>query len=576
MTNRTKKMIYVALIGALLIPLSMVSRPSTRSADNTIGDGGGVLSQIRHRRDLSSAKISEINPASETMKLASLGLRGLAVNLLWMNAHEAERVKDWDQLTSTLDTLVNIQPNFIKVWEFQGHNLAFNVSMEFDDYEQRYEWVKRGILFLTKGIPHNRRDHRIVDALGFFCGQKLGRSDEKKQYRRLFQSDAEFHEEMSRHVNVENISTPHGADTWLLAYEWYQRSRRMREDGVEGDAVRRYGGELLYYARRPMQIRLMGQSLLEEVRSDEFEKANWQRAYDEWLEYGKRPLRSVTSGNISLEGGRTLVRRINERRAELDELLPGIRTKYLRAGYDTLTEEQKAFLKNPVDSLDDEQLQQHQKLQSRIHGHGAAIDFQIAGDAPTETKQKALLIARQIESYFNQQSSIELESGTVNYEKWRAYTKMESSDRAIAAQQAAYDARNLRRRSILNEYIKRDPLTGAETLYPGAIQKYEEAFVIWQDLIEQHPILRESAIFKDIVDIIHTYRIVREAAGLEDWIDDFPLQDVIDYRALNMLSTNDGLPTSDTAKSEFEVRVMKANKRLPIQPSIEFSLDDVE
>jgi len=56
--------------------------------------------------------------------------------------------------------LTKIQPSFVKVWEHQAHNLSYNISMEFDDYEYRYQWVKKGIGFLKQGIPHNKRDHR--------------------------------------------------------------------------------------------------------------------------------------------------------------------------------------------------------------------------------------------------------------------------------------------------------------------------------------------------------------------------------------------------------------------------------
>ena len=76
MNNKSfvRKVIYIAIIGALLIPLSMVSRPATRDSNNDIKDLGGKLAQMRDQHDLSQAKLMEIDPASETMKLATLGL----------------------------------------------------------------------------------------------------------------------------------------------------------------------------------------------------------------------------------------------------------------------------------------------------------------------------------------------------------------------------------------------------------------------------------------------------------------------------------------------------------------------
>ena len=203
MNNSTfvRKIVYLAFAGLLIIPLSMISLPASRGTvdeggNAALGNRGGKLAQLRDEYDLSQAKLMEIDPASETMKLASVGLRGVAVNLLWMQAMDHRKHENWDKLRATLNALIKIQPNFIKVWEYQAHNLSYNISVEFDDYEYRYHWVKEGIKFLTEGIPYNYRNHRITDNLGFFCGLKIGRSDEKSQFRKLFRKDKDFHDAM--------------------------------------------------------------------------------------------------------------------------------------------------------------------------------------------------------------------------------------------------------------------------------------------------------------------------------------------------------------------------------------------
>ncbi|MFN9246571.1 MAG: hypothetical protein ACK6DS_05785, partial [Planctomycetota bacterium] len=109
-----RKVIYIVLIGALLIPLSLVSRPATigTGTDSAGGQQGGKLAQLRESYGLSQTRVAEIDPTSETMKLLSLGLRGVAVNLLWLQAMEDKRVENYDQLESTLNALIKIQPNF--------------------------------------------------------------------------------------------------------------------------------------------------------------------------------------------------------------------------------------------------------------------------------------------------------------------------------------------------------------------------------------------------------------------------------------------------------------------------------
>ena len=57
----------------MLIPLYLLGQPAGGQ-----GDLGGRLSVMRHQFNIAESDLGEISPASETMKLASLGLRGVA------------------------------------------------------------------------------------------------------------------------------------------------------------------------------------------------------------------------------------------------------------------------------------------------------------------------------------------------------------------------------------------------------------------------------------------------------------------------------------------------------------------
>ena len=57
---------------------------------------------MRQEFDISEADLGEISPASETMKLASLGLRGVAATLLWEKAHKYRVMHEWDRLKASL------------------------------------------------------------------------------------------------------------------------------------------------------------------------------------------------------------------------------------------------------------------------------------------------------------------------------------------------------------------------------------------------------------------------------------------------------------------------------------------
>ena len=74
--------------------------------------------------------------------------------------------EDWTNLTATLEQLAKLQPNFITFWKFQAWNLSYNVSVEFDDYHDRYSFVRRGIEFLKEGEKYNRDNPQLLCGFG--------------------------------------------------------------------------------------------------------------------------------------------------------------------------------------------------------------------------------------------------------------------------------------------------------------------------------------------------------------------------------------------------------------------------
>ena len=127
-----RKIVYACAIAALLLPLSWLSEPATTESD------GGLLAQMREKHRLSQSTLGDIDPASETIKLATLGMRGVAANILWEKAHDYRKREDWVGLSATLEQIAKLQPNFISVWVYQGWNLSYNISVEFDDYRDRH------------------------------------------------------------------------------------------------------------------------------------------------------------------------------------------------------------------------------------------------------------------------------------------------------------------------------------------------------------------------------------------------------------------------------------------------------
>ena len=78
---------------------------------------------------------------------------------------------------------------FSKIWTFQGWNLAYNVSVEWDAPEDKYEWIKKGIKFLQDGVRKNRKSPDLLWDTAWTYYHKLGFADESIILRRLFRDD---------------------------------------------------------------------------------------------------------------------------------------------------------------------------------------------------------------------------------------------------------------------------------------------------------------------------------------------------------------------------------------------------
>ena len=169
--NFNKKLIY----GLIIVALFGVMFPYT-----------AWLAEEKKSRDLGEAAIGQIDTGSFMMKLFLLGgFRGIVADLLWLRAEEYKRDHDWDRLETTVELITKLQPHFLSIWTFQGWNLAYNVSVEWDAPEDKYTWIKQGIKFVQEGVAKNRRSPDLIWDTAWSYYHKLGFSDESIILRRL-------------------------------------------------------------------------------------------------------------------------------------------------------------------------------------------------------------------------------------------------------------------------------------------------------------------------------------------------------------------------------------------------------
>jgi len=498
MTERAsfiRKIAYGIAIAVLAVAMMWLSAPATTTKE------GGKLAKLRKEYGLAQMNLGEVDPASETIKLATLGLRGIAVNVLWEKANHYKKVEDWTNLTATLEQLAKLQPNFITFWKFQAWNLTYNVSVEFDDFKDRFYYVRRGIQFLQEGERYNVDHPQLLWDLGWFIGQKIGRADEHKQYRRLFKQD--------EYDFRPTGSTLDERDNWLVGKEWYLKAI----DAVDhkGQSLGRKSPRDFYSS--PAKSQMNYAEAIEEEGAFDKARLAWVKAAEEWRQFGKEVIEHSTGVKLRLGSQPDLEKSLAELRPKLDALLPGIRAKMLEEKRQELTPDERQLLDTPAGQVKPDQAEQRYALDQRMQITDREVAERIAHDSPANEKQ-ALLLANELERLETQLQYTINYKRDANYDYWQTRADFEQTTNALEARRLMFEARK-------KMDYDADPTT--------AKKLYDRGFAEWRKVIDKFPtILDEEAMTgEDLLDYIKKYRDV--LIQLEETIpDDFPLWEVIE------------------------------------------------
>src|SRR5512143_2300682 len=83
------------------------------------------------------------------------GLRGLIANALWVRAMDLQDEGTFFEKVQLADWITKLQPHFVHVWLVQAWDMAYNISVKFDDPRDRWLWVQRGMDLLREGLRYN-------------------------------------------------------------------------------------------------------------------------------------------------------------------------------------------------------------------------------------------------------------------------------------------------------------------------------------------------------------------------------------------------------------------------------------
>jgi len=488
---RPTTLLLLVAIAVLLVPLSALSQPADSAGP------GGLLARLRSRFGLSQANLGDVDPTSETMRFATLGLKNVAVTLLWDRANHYKKVEDWANLSATLEQMTKLQPNFYSIWDFQAHNLSYNISVEFDDYRDRYAWVIKGIEFLRQGIGYNAREPRLLGRMGWFIGQKIGKSDEKKQYRRLFKADDDFHDRDDPERTLPE------RDNWLVSRGKYRAGQSL----VDGGAPLRTT-PLIFHSEPMMSAINYARALQDEGEFGPPGSAAWSLAKDELERFAERDISTSWGVPIQLRLREAEQKRAAQRAEELEKLLPGRFAALEESRRAGLTAEQREAVAVPI--MDRTEAQQQAAAAAEA---ATKVTWKmVARQAPADVRQRAEELAREHTEASERAEMIDRYRDIVNFDFWRATCESEVTEACLRAHERTWAA---------------DHEFEAARLQ-AAKKAYEEAFAAWREVLDASQILREDALTADdLAEIVDRYRKLLEQLD-EPFPSSFVLQDVLD------------------------------------------------
>jgi len=333
--------------------------------------------------------------------------------------------------------------------------------------------------------------------MGWFIAHKIGKSDEKQQFRRLFKADDDFHER-----DRPGRTLPE-RDNWLVAREKYLAAQALADSGVPLKTT------ALIFHSEPMMTAINHARALEEdgVFGDAARDA-WTLAGEEMRRFALREI--PTSWDVPIRLG---LREEEEARAarlatELESLMPGAFAALGKRLREALPSDRRAALDTPTA----ERSAAQERLAAEAEGAVQVTWPQVAREAPAGVRDRALRLAREYEEAVKTATIIVRYRDIVNFDFWRATCEAEVTPPALEFREQVWVGDREYRAARLQ----------------AAKAAYERAFAAWRQVLDATPRLRDDQITADdTATIVGRYRKVLEQLD-EPFPKPFVLQDMLD------------------------------------------------
>ena len=210
MSSKTKKVILLALAALLLVGVSRLQDSLNRDRD-----------------ELGLTRVQPLENAPPVLAFTTValgGFRGLISNALWIRAGDLQDEDKFFEMAQLANWITVLEPHYVQVWLVQAWNMAYNISVKFKDFSDRWRWVRRGIeLLRDDGLRYNPNETLLYRELGWFFQHKLGANmDDANVYYKQQWADEMAEVFDKKEPNLEELIHPQTIDQT-------NRARLLRE-----------------------------------------------------------------------------------------------------------------------------------------------------------------------------------------------------------------------------------------------------------------------------------------------------------------------------------------------------------
>jgi hypothetical protein len=220
-SSNLKKTLLLALAALLLVSVAPLQRALNRD-----------------RKELGITRIEPLENAPPVLAFTTValgGFRGLISNALWIRANDLQEDDKFFEMAQLADWITKLEPHFVQVWLVQAWNMAYNISVKFKDWPDRWRWVSRGIeLLRDQGLKYNPNETLIYRELAWFFQHKMGQNlDDASVYYKQQWANEMAVVFAKQKPNLDELINPQTADQTnrarLLTEKYKMDPRDMKE-----------------------------------------------------------------------------------------------------------------------------------------------------------------------------------------------------------------------------------------------------------------------------------------------------------------------------------------------------------